>query len=212
MPILTYQLGPMANNTYLVIDEATNDAAIVDPSFDSEKILDDIRAQNLNLRYILLTHAHFDHVVGNAFFVQHTGAAIALHLADVELLRESVAQAQRFQMAIFPSPEPTIFLEDNMIVQLGETPIQVLFTPGHAQGHVAFLIGDTVLSGDALFQGSIGRTDLQNGSLPTLLNSIATKLLTLPDDTRVLPGHGAPTNIGRERRTNPHLRNIASTP
>lgn len=210
MPILTYQLEPMANNTYLIIDEATNDAAIVDPSFDSEKILDEIRERQLTLKYILLTHAHFDHVIGNAFYVEQTGAPIALHRADVELLRRLPEQGERFQVVVTPSPEPTIFLEDEMIVQLGETSIKVLFTPGHAQGHVAFLIGDTVLSGDALFRGSIGRTDLPGGSLQTLLDSIAKKLLTLPDETRVLPGHGAPTTVGRERRTNPHLRSVSS--
>lgn len=208
MPILTYPLGPMANNTYLIIDEATGEAALVDPSFESEKILPDIRDRNLNVRFILNTHAHFDHIIGNAFWVETTGAPIALHIADVPLLRALPEQAQRFNFVAVPSPEPTVLLEDNQFITLGETQIKTLWTPGHAPGHVAFVIDDTVISGDALFQGSIGRTDLPGGDMQMLLHSIKTRLLTLPDETRVLPGHGAQTNIGRERRTNPYLQEI----
>jgi glyoxylase-like metal-dependent hydrolase (beta-lactamase superfamily II) len=210
MAIRRYLLGPMDNNTYLIMDEATKEAALVDPSFDSEAILPDIRANGYMLRYILNTHAHFDHILGNAYFAAETGAPIALHRADLDLLHRLPEQGRMFSIPVTPSPEPTIFLEDDTTLMLGETPIQVLFTPGHAPGHVTFLIHDTALVGDCLFQGSIGRTDLSGGSLSTLMHSIRTRLLSLPDETQVLPGHGELTTIGIERESNPYLQGRGS--
>lgn len=204
-----YNLGPMDNNTYLIVDEATNEAALVDPTFDSETLLPALKQGGYQIRYILNTHAHFDHIIGNAFFAHETDAPIALHRDDLFLLQGLEDQAALFGFDVTASPEPTLALEDDQTLMLGETPIQVLWTPGHAPGHVAFLVGSDVIAGDALFQGSIGRTDLPGGSLQTLLHSIRTRLLTLPDDTRVLPGHGAPTTIGTERRDNPYLRKQA---
>src|SRR5579859_1187871 len=203
--IKRYSLGPMDNNSYLIVNESTREAALVDPSFDSEQLLPGITGDGLTLRYILNTHAHFDHVVGNAFYAERTGAPIALHRADLPLLRALPEQGRRFGMEFGPSPDPTIYLEEGQTLTLGETPIRVLFTPGHAPGHVTFLVGDSALVGDVLFRGSIGRTDLPGSSLETLLHSIRTRLLTLPDTTEVLPGHGKPTTIGHERQTNPYL-------
>ena len=206
MPIRQYNLGPMDNNTYLIVDEATNEAALVDPSFDSETILPDITSNGYALRYILNTHGHFDHIMGNAFFARETGAPIALHRLDLDFLRGLEDQAAMFGFDVTPSPEPSIYLEDAQTLILGQTEIKTLFTPGHAPGHIAFLVEDAVIAGDALFARSIGRTDLPGGSLQTLLHSIRTRLLTLPDETRVLPGHGKLTTIGTERRRNPHLQ------
>ena len=206
MPIHSYSLGPMDNNTYLIVDEATNEAALVDPSFDSETLLPDITAGGYKVRYILNTHAHFDHIMGNAFWANETGAPIALHREDLFLLQALEDHALMFGFDATPSPDPTIFLEDNQTLQLGQTPIQVLFTPGHAPGHVTFLVGGVAIAGDCLFARSIGRTDLPGGSLQTLLHSIRTRLLTLPDETRILPGHGKPTTIGTERKRNPYLQ------
>jgi glyoxylase-like metal-dependent hydrolase (beta-lactamase superfamily II) len=197
----------MDNNTYVIRDGATGDTALVDPSFDSEALLPEIVGEGTTLRYILNTHAHFDHVIGNAYFAAQTGAPVALHRADLPLLHALPEQGRRFLgQDLAPSPEPTIFLEEGQTLMLGETPIRVLFTPGHAPGHVTFLVGDTAIVGDVLFHGSIGRTDLPGASLATLLHSIRTRLLTLPDATEVLPGHGQPTTIGHERRTNPYIR------
>jgi len=203
--IKRYSLGPMDNNTYLIVDEATHEAALVDPSFGSDQLLPEIMGDGLMLRYILNTHAHFDHIVGNAYYAAKTGAPIALHRADLSLLRALPEQGRRFNVDLEPSPDPTIFLEEGKTLMLGETPIRVLFTPGHAPGHVTFLVGDSALVGDVLFRGSIGRTDLPGASLETLMHSIRTRLLTLPDTTEALPGHGEPTTIGHERRTNPYL-------
>jgi len=232
MTIHHYNLGPMDNNTYLIVDEATKEAALVDPSFESEKILSDITANGYKLRYILNTHGHFDHIIGNAFFARETGAPIALHRLDLDFLRRLEEQGAMFGFEVVPSPDPTIYLEDNQTITLGETQIKVLFTPGHAPGHVTFVIEDEIaiedkeskvlkaagmekeepvretvaLVGDCLFSRSIGRTDLPGGSLQTLLHSIRTRLLTLPDATRVLPGHGKLTTIGNERRRNPYIQ------
>lgn len=206
MPIQRYSLGPMDNNTYVIVDETTNEAAIVDPSFGSEALWPEIEADGYTVRYILNTHAHFDHVVGNAFYVEKTNAPLALHRADLEILRAATVHGQRFGMEVPASPEPTLFLEDGQTLQLGETTITVRFTPGHSPGHVTFLVEDSAIVGDCLFARSIGRTDLPGASSQTLLDSIRKQLLTLPDETKVLPGHGPLTTIGKERRVNPYLQ------
>lgn len=208
MEIIRYELGPMANNTYLLIDEATREAALVDPSFDSEGLWPEIEKRNVQLRYILNTHAHFDHIIGNAYFVDKTAAPLALHRADLDRLRALPEHARRYRFEVSPSPEPTLFLEEGQTLMLGNTPIRVIHTPGHSPGSVTFLFDDIAIVGDVLFAGSIGRTDLPGGSLQTLLHSIRTQLLTLPDATQVLPGHNEPTTIGQERATNPHLQDL----
>ena len=209
MPILQYQLGPMGNNTYVIVDAATQEAAIVDPSFDSESLLPEIRMHGYKLRYLLNTHAHFDHILGNAFYVDEAGLPLALHRDDLPLLRALPEQGRRFSIPVTPSPDPSIWLEEGQALTLGESQIQVLHTPGHSPGGVTFLYEDAAIVGDCLFAGSIGRTDLPGASLQTLLHSIRTRLLTLPDATRVLPGHEDTTTIGEERFHNPYLRDGA---
>jgi hydroxyacylglutathione hydrolase len=208
MEIVRYKLGPMDNNTYLLIDEATRDAALVDPSFGSEKLWSDIEARGVQIRYILNTHAHFDHILGNAFYVEKTGAPLALHRDDLDRLRALPEHARRYRFEAAPSPDPDLYLEHEQTLTLGESRIRVVHTPGHSPGSVTFLFDDVAIVGDVLFQGSIGRTDFPGCSLQTLLHSIRTQLLTLPDETKVLPGHNEPTTIGAERATNPHLQGI----
>lgn len=206
MPIYRHQLGPMQNNTYLIVDEVTGEAALVDPTFDSEQLLPEIEQHGYTLRYILNTHAHFDHVLGNAFFSAWTGAPIALHPKDLPLLRALPEQARSFEVEVEPSPDPQILLEDGQEIPLGNLTIRVIYTPGHAPGHVTFLVEDAAIVGDCLLRGSIGRVDLPGGSAEHLMESLQTRLLRLPDETRVLPGHGEPTTIGEERRHNPFLK------
>ena len=195
----------MDNNTYLICDGATKLAAIVDPSFDSDKLLPEIISEGWDIRYILLTHAHFDHCIENAFYVRETDALLALHRGELELLRMLPQQAEMFGFTAEPSPEPTLFLEEGQTLRLGDTEIKVLLTAGHSPASVTFEVGNELIVGDALFAGSVGRTDLPGSSWQTLLHSIKTQLLTQPDDTIVWPGHGEPTTIGKERATNPFL-------
>ena len=206
MAINRYQLGPMGNNTYVIVDDATSDAALVDPSFESEDLWPELQKLGIKFRYLLNTHAHFDHVIGNAFYAAEAGIPIALHRADLPLLRALPEQGRMFGFPVEASPEPTIWLEEGKSLTLGETEIRVLHTPGHSPGSVTFLVEDAAIVGDCLFAGSIGRTDLPGASHETLVHSIQTRLLTLPDSTRVLPGHEESTTVGQERRTNPFLR------
>lgn len=208
MEIHSFQLGPMDNNTYLLVDEETRQAALVDPSFESESLVEEIRKRHCTISVILNTHAHFDHVVGNAFWARHTGAPIALHPLDIPLLETLPFQAERFGFTAEASPTPTILLQGNTTYHLGKTELQVKHTPGHAPGHVVFIAPEAVICGDCLFKGSIGRTDLPGGDLPQLLTSIGDQLLVLPDTLRALPGHGPATTIGSERRNNPFLRSL----
>ena len=206
MAIIRYQLGDMDNNSYLIVDDATQEAAMVDPSFESEQLIPEIKASGYRLKYLLNTHAHFDHIVGNRAYVDAFAIPLALHRDDLPLLRALPEQGKRFGMKFDPSPEPDLFLEDGQVLTLGETEIRVTHTPGHSPGSVTFLLEDIAIVGDVLFAGSVGRTDFPGCSAETLIHSIRTQLLTLPDETQVLPGHGEATTIGHERTTNPFLR------
>jgi hydroxyacylglutathione hydrolase len=204
--VQSFTLGPLDNNTYLIVDEAAGKAAVVDPSWESETILDLLREQGLVLEWILNTHGHYDHVVNNACFKRETGAPLAIHPADLPLLQSMRQQAAWMGMAHGEdSPPPDRLLAEGDVIPVGGIELRVLHTPGHSPGGVTFVTEDLAIVGDALFAGSIGRTDLPGANGPTLMEAIRTRLLTLPDATRVLPGHGPATTIGTERRTNPFL-------
>jgi glyoxylase-like metal-dependent hydrolase (beta-lactamase superfamily II) len=206
MKIETFRVGPMDNGVYLVIDEETKHTAIVDPSFESEFILDIIRERGLTLDWILNTHGHYDHVINNAFFERETGALLAIHAADFPFLENMKGQAMWMGIEhVEDSPPPDRFLDEGDVVEVGNLQLRVLHTPGHSPGGVTFVVENVALVGDALFAGGIGRYDLPGGDAETLFNSIRTKLFTLPDDTIVLPGHGPSTTMGHEKRTNPYF-------
>ena len=208
LKIEIYNLGPLENNTFLLIDEATNQAAIVDPTFDSQGIWEDIRSQGLNLVWVLNTHAHIDHVYENAYFVEKSGARLALHPDDFPLLNALQRQADWMGMPA-PTPSlPTYRFTDGETIDIGNETIQIIQTPGHSPGSVSLLGDGWVISGDALFAGSIGRTDLPGGDTDTLLNAIKSRLLVLPDTTIVYPGHGPSTSIGIEKDSNPYIRGL----
>ncbi len=210
MPITvhSFRLGPMENNTYLLMDNATQEAILVDPSFGSEEIASSIEALNCKIVLVLNTHGHFDHVIGNRYWVEKTGTPLAIHSADLELLNNLQTTAARYGFTVDSSPQPTQELKHGQQLTLGESEIAVRHVPGHAPGHVVLVFDNTVLSGDCLFKGSIGRTDLAHGDLPALLKGIASELLTLPDDTMVFPGHGDPTTIGNEKQSNPYIVSV----
>ncbi len=195
----------MDNNCYLLVDQATKVAAIVDPTFESKTVWDDIVANGLNLMWVLNTHAHIDHVIENAYFVEKSGARLALHPDDFPLMHNMQRQADWMGLEA-PAPSfPTYRFQDGELIDIGNEQVQILTTPGHSPGSISILGDGWVISGDALFQGSIGRSDLPGGSHETLIDSIRAKLLSLPDDTIVYPGHGSTTTIGHERQTNPHF-------
>lgn len=201
-------LGPMQTNCYLLADEATKVAAIIDPSGSGQRIAQYAKSQGWQVAHVLLTHSHADHVLGLADLKTATGAPVYIHPEAIEMLRASPRMGALIGLAVPAPPEPDEMLSEGQIVSVGELSLHVLYTPGHAPGHVSFhLPSEKVLfDGDVLFQGSIGRTDLVGGDYETLLQTIREKLLTLPDETRVLSGHGPETTIGEERRRNPFLR------
>jgi hydroxyacylglutathione hydrolase len=205
MLIFRHNLGPLDNNTYVVVDEASGHAAIVDPSFDSRFILQEILSAGWTLRFVLNTHAHIDHVVENAFFVRTGAAPLALHPLDLPLLSALEQQAAWLGMEVPDFVAPDISLTHCGEIAIGDSRLSVRHTPGHSPGHVCFIGDDFALVGDVLFQGSIGRTDLPGGSHDELLSSIRGELMPLPDETVVYPGHGSTTTIGHERRSNPFL-------
>lgn len=198
-------VGPLQSNSYLLADEVTREAALFDPGMESEPVADILARERLIVTAIINTHGHFDHVFGNAYFKAKTGAPLLMHRADLDLVKRLEEQSLYFGFRATPSPPPDRFLEEGDEVRVGGIRLRVLHTPGHSPGGICLVTDGTAFVGDTLFAGSIGRTDLPGGSAETLLTSIREKLLTLPDDTVIYPGHGPATTIGHERRHNPFL-------
>jgi glyoxylase-like metal-dependent hydrolase (beta-lactamase superfamily II) len=205
--MLQLPLGPLQTNCYIVACTATNQAAVVDPSWDGHAILARINKEGWTVSHILLTHTHFDHVGALAELKELTGAPIYVHAEATEMLKRAPAAAALWGFTLDAPPAPDHFLETGEKFQIGELEVEVLFTPGHAPGHVCFYLPahDALFDGDVLFQGSIGRTDLPGGDYDLLMSTIREKVMVLPDETVVLSGHGPATTIGYERRTNPFL-------
>ncbi len=209
MTIKTFTCNPFATNTYVCHSEG--EAAVVDAACMAPEELAAVaaylEAERLTVRHLLLTHAHIDHIFGCAALARSLGQGWALHRADLPLLRRAAEQAALFGVPVEAPPEPTRFLEAGDRIAFGGAEWRVLHAPGHSPGSVCFYdeAGGYVLAGDVLFAGSIGRTDLWQGSLETLMRSIYEQLLPLPDDVAVHPGHGPSTRIGEERRSNPYL-------
>jgi glyoxylase-like metal-dependent hydrolase (beta-lactamase superfamily II) len=203
--IVPFVIGPMESNAYILADEATRRAAVIDPGMESERLLDFLEAERLRLELVLNTHGHFDHVFCNGYFTSKTGARLLIHEADVPLLRELPEVARQYGFSVAEPPEPDGFLRDGDIIAVGEMAVRVYHTPGHSPGGVCLHVGEVLFSGDTLFAGSVGRTDLPGGSYEELIASIRAKLLPLPDTTLVYTGHGPRTSIGDEREYNPFL-------
>jgi len=199
-------LGQIQTNCYIVGCQKTREGVIIDPGDEAAKILAEVESAGLSIKYVLNTHAHFDHILANGDVVRATGAPLALHPLDLPLLRAR-GGAALFGMDAPPSPEPDMLLAEGDEIAFGTHTLQVLFTPGHTPGHVSFYepSAGVIFDGDVLFAGGIGRTDLPGGDFETLMHSINEKLMTLPDDVTVCSGHGPVTTIGRERAGNPWL-------
>ncbi len=202
-------LGIVSTNAYLVGDEETKEAILIDPVDEAPLLFQTAQDAGWTIKLILATHGHFDHVLASKELKELTGAPFYIHKKDEPLLKHLPATGIRFTGLPFPEAAvPDRFLTDESeTITVSSIKLETLFTPGHAPGHISFFMPEQriVFSGDCLFAGSIGRTDLPGGDYPLLMKSIFDKLVPLGDDVRVLPGHMQETTIGTERRTNPFL-------
>lgn len=207
MLIVTLPVGLIQTNCYIVGCEETKEGAIIDPGGHPDRILDEVERQGLRIKYVLNTHAHFDHTDANGPIVRATGAVLALHPDDLSLLNAS-GGAAFFGLHAEPSPLPDLELHDGDEIEVGKLSFRVLHTPGHTPGHVCFYEpGEGALfDGDVLFYRGVGRTDMQGGSWQQLMDSIQRVVFALPDETVVYSGHGPATTIGDEKRLNPWLQ------
>jgi hydroxyacylglutathione hydrolase len=212
LSIVRLALGPLETNTYLIANQETKEAVVIDPAWDGDVILFEARQRGWHIVSLWLTHAHFDHLGGAAALADGLNPLppVALH-PDDQGLWHIQGGAAIFGMQIDPGPEPTIELYHGQILHLGEIEIEVRHTPGHTRGSVIFycLSENVVFVGDTVFQGSIGRTDLPGGDYDMLIESIQSQILSLPDKTRLLPGHGPESTVGFERLYNPFLSYLA---
>lgn len=207
MRIESHALGPVMANCYLMYDEASRHGVVIDPGAEPKRVLSRIERLGLKVEAILLTHAHFDHIGAVEPVREKTGAPLYIHRLEGDWLKDPLKNGSGF----WPGMEPVRCREADCYLEGGESldffgqTIRVLHTPGHSPGSVTYVLDGLAVCGDVLFAGSIGRTDLPGGDFDTLMRSIHDQLMVLPEDTRVLPGHGPETTIGREQDTNPFL-------
>jgi glyoxylase-like metal-dependent hydrolase (beta-lactamase superfamily II) len=204
-------VGMLVCNCSVLGDETTGEAVVIDPGDEVEKVLDVLARHNLRARYIVATHAHLDHVGGVERLQRATGAAVLMHAADLPLFEHLDVQAEMLGLSPPGRVDVDRFLKEGDTLRCGSLALQVLHTPGHSPGSLSLHLpgGQAKLfSGDTLFQGSIGRTDLWGGSYDEILRSIRSRLLIFPDETPVFPGHGPATTIGHERERNPFLQGL----
>lgn len=204
----TYVLGAIDNNTYLLWDDESHQAVIIDPSFKPVPVVETIKHHGLSVSGIWLTHGHFDHFIGipEILFALKTSIPVLIHQDDLEMYhRGGLAPSLGFHMP--DTPEPGGFLTDGQILMVGDGKIQIRHTPGHSAGHVVFYAEeiDTIFTGDLIFKQSVGRTDMPGADQDQLLKSIYTQILTLPGETVILPGHGEKTSVDAEVEYNPYL-------
>lgn len=197
-------VGPFASNCYIVGSESNKEGVIIDPGDDAEEILKNVKDLGLDIKLIVLTHGHIDHTGAVKEVKAATGAEVAIHTDDAKSLQEQLL-GRLFGLSYPPPPPPDWLLKDGDSIDIGDLHFLVVHTPGHSLGGICLLEEGVVFSGDTLFNYGIGRTDMPGGSYSQLMNSIHTKLMILPDNTTVYPGHGPETTIGTERRSNPFL-------
>ena len=199
-------VGPFQENCYVIGDESSGAGAVVDPGDEAVRIALLVEQTGLEVGQIVITHAHIDHVGAVAALVDEYSCPVLMHAEAEPMLEQLPTQAMMMGLRFGKVPKVDRYVEDHEVLAVGGLQLRTLYTPGHAPGHLAFHTEGMVLSGDTLFAGSVGRVDLPGGSMEVLMRSIEQRLLTLPDETRVYPGHGPPTTIGEEKMNNPFLR------
>lgn len=209
-----FAVGTLSTNCYVVGCTETREALIIDPGFETKleakAILEEIDQRKLRVRYIVNTHGHSDHTAGNGTMKKLTGAPILIHEYDAPMLTDSTKNlSMLFGLRTTSPPPADQMLHDGDVVQVGNVALKILHTPGHSRGSISLLGAGAVFSGDTLFAGSIGRTDLPSSSYEEIMLSLK-KLATLPDHIRVYPGHGPISTIGEEKRHNPFLQNLST--
>ncbi len=202
MIIEKFEPSSFASNSYIVADEDTKEAIIMDPGGGASQILAKVRDLGLEIKLIVLTHRHPDHIGALKEVKEATGAEVAIHADDAPGLREGRSFGPSPQG---PPPAPDRILQDGDIIDIGKLRMAVIHTPGHTQGGICLLVDGVLFSGDTLFNFGIGRSDMPGGNGTQLMESIHTRLMVLPDETTVYPGHGPASTIGAERRGNPFL-------
>ena len=209
LQILPFTLGPAQTNAYLIADPDTRDAAVIDPSWDGKRILSEAQSRGWRIAHLWYTHAHFDHIGGAADIADSLNPLplVALHPNDHVLWRAGGGGAL-FGFKIDPGPEPTIDFVQGQVLRLGNSQFEVRFTPGHTAGHCVLYCAEAKVCfcGDLIFAGSVGSTDLPGGNWDTLEKSIREQIYTLPDETRLLSGHGPETTVGNEKKFNPFVQ------
>lgn len=200
------QTGVYAVNCYILADDETKEAVVVDPGGDLDDIASVIQQEGLQVKYILLTHGHGDHIGALSDLKQLTGAQVGIHAKDAEMLGDPAKNLSVQTSGAAIAMVPDLLLEDGQQLLFGKHTVTVIHTPGHTKGGVCFRCEDFILSGDTLFRASVGRSDLHGGNHEQLVKSIKTKLFSLPDQTDVYPGHGAASTIAYEKKANPYVR------
>ncbi len=194
--------GMLSANTYILIDEESKEAAIIDSGGEFDIINDELQKYDAKLKYILNTHAHFDHVMGEKEAQDISNAPVYVHAEDKYMLEKLPLQGLKYGFPSVEAPTNIVTFDENTIFKLGNEEIKVIHTPGHTKGSVCFLNRNSLFSGDTLFYGSIGRTDLEGGNFSQIQDSIVNKLFTLDESIDVYPGHDAKTTIGYEKKYN----------
>ena len=199
-------LGSLSTNCYLVGDELSREGMVIDPAAEAGTILERAKALKLDIKLIVLTHAHFDHVGALKELKEATKAEIAIHADDAKSLQSAHLSSLNWGVSFPPPPPPDRLLQDGDNLNLGSQRFLVLHTPGHTPGGICLLGQGVVFTGDTLFSSSIGRTDFPGSSYDAIMDSLRRRLMVLPEDTIVYPGHGPETTIGQEKRRNPFLK------
>jgi glyoxylase-like metal-dependent hydrolase (beta-lactamase superfamily II) len=208
--MIKIKVGVLAVNCFIVWDKDTKEAVVIDPGGDAEDVIEIINDDKLDVKYVINTHGHFDHVGADSDVMNAFGAKLAIHASDAPMLENAAAYSSAFGVNAKNQPAPDILLEHGMTMNFGKVAIEILGSPGHTPGGVLLSINDgkAVITGDSIFAGSIGRTDLPGGSYEELMTSLRDRILPMSDETRLFPGHGPETTVGEEKQTNSFLQEI----